>query len=120
MSIVKTDLLQNRLGTSHPAVTKGEFVKAWGNANQVGTTSIRFSFGVSSLTDAAVGITYFNLTSPMQSTTFGTVSASSGTLMPACPNSFQNATTTDITCYSVAGAPTDAVYINIAVLGNLA
>ena len=33
MSTMKADLLQNRLGTSHPAVTKADFVKAWAGFN---------------------------------------------------------------------------------------
>ena len=121
MSTVKTDLLTNRLGTKHPAVLKADLTKAWGSANMVGTMVLRQGFGMASITDYAVGIIYFNMTSPMAALGYGTVSASSASTCAACPNNFQNATTSDVTVFnSASGAAMDQPYVNILVNGALA
>ena len=64
MSTMRTDLLQNRLGTSHPAVTKATFVKGYAHINQFGP-SFGMTFNASSLTDGGNGITYVELTAVM-------------------------------------------------------
>lgn len=71
MSILKADLLQNRAGTRPPVVTAGDFVKAWFYVNQIPAgQSISGSFGISSITDAAVGTTAPNFTLPFTSAVY--------------------------------------------------
>ena len=66
MSVIKTDLLQNRLGTSHPAVTKADFVKKWGVVDiQVNPPAFRVAYGCSSVTDISLGVCEPVYTSPM-------------------------------------------------------
>ena len=63
MSTMRADLLSNRLGTSHPAVTRADFVKAWAQINQtVATANLVVSFNVSSLSDTGVGAATLALT----------------------------------------------------------
>lgn len=68
MSTIKTDLLQNRLGTSHPAVTRGNFVHGRINFSMQGAQTNRSSFNISSLVDSATGNSNLNYTTPYTDT----------------------------------------------------
>jgi len=78
LSVIKTDLLQNRLGTSHPAVTNADFVKAWDKSlYSAGVPSIISAFGISSLGDFATGYIKHNLVALYASSTTAAAYANS-------------------------------------------
>jgi len=122
MSVIKTDLLQNRLGTSHPAVTKADFVKAWGSVNQTGTQALGAQFNVSSVNDGGVGLTTFLLVS-----SFFDPSFSSTTGIQNQASNYDRTTVTHPSASQVAVAGFqatatlfDVVKINFISAGNLA
>jgi len=75
MSTVKTDTLQNRLGTKSiptDTVVDGS-AKAWVNFNGTGTVAIRASFNVSSITDNGAGDYTVNFTTAMADANYATL-----------------------------------------------
>jgi len=124
MSVIKTDLLQNRLGTSHPAVTKADFVKAWSLITNVPVTpAIRASFNIASLTDSGPGNCQQNFTSLMQSANFAILATSwitNSGLVAA------NGIPTGATAYTTytpnksTGTPIDDDYVSGAAMGVMA
>jgi hypothetical protein len=76
MSTIKTDLLQNRLGTSHPAVTKADFVKAWWRGLYTGgVPATQAGLNISSINDSALGNVALNFASVFASANYSGVSA---------------------------------------------
>jgi hypothetical protein len=71
-----TTVLANTIRHSNlnaPAIARARLASAWGCANQVGVQALRSSFGVASITDWAVGVTYFNVSPPFSSGSYCSV-----------------------------------------------
>lgn len=120
MSTLGIDKLQGSTNPARPpAVEKAEFVKAYGLFKQTAGTWGE-TFGVSSITDQAVGITYFNWTSPFAGTLYNTMGSSNNGYVTTPRLSVPTETRSDVTCYNADGVATDSDWAKILAAGALA
>ena len=123
MSTIKTDLLQNRLGTSHPAVTKADFVKAYGYVNQIPPgQSFGYTFNVASTSDDGNGLTSYNLTAPFAAVYFVPTTGAANNASNYDRAVVSNVSASKVTVASMIAAATisDSPALHFAAMGVLA
>ncbi len=113
MSTIKFNQWQN------PDGTENYKCRAWVNFNGTGTVAIRASGNVSSITDNAVGDYTVNFTAAMPdanySWAFSGSSANSYIVTARAETTAPTTTALRLGTYTVAGAGTDAAWINLLI-----
>jgi hypothetical protein len=120
MSIVKADLIEDRVGGHPPLVTKADFVKAWLSVNQSGTQAIRDSLNITGIVDGGSGTTQVTLTNAFATIEFAIAGYTIQFTLLQTAASVRTATTFSMTAANSGGSSADAATADVHVCGDLA